>query len=299
MSEFKPVTLESKPLLQPYLQASDFRGADYCVNNMLMWGVRSDPHYTIVDDRLIIRLRNTAGPAYLFPPGTGPIENVLDYMKADSVACGADKLFMRCVPAPMHEELERIFPGRFSFEPARNSFDYIYATEQLANLAGKKLHGKRNHINRFLQENTWSFEPVTTENLPICRELVSRWMEQTLESREEDFSSEQTALNIAFDHFEEMHFEGGLLRANGEYVAFTMGEVLSSDTYIVHFEKAYAQINGAYPMINREFVRYIASLYPQIRYFNREEDMGHENLRKAKLSYYPTFMVEKYSVLER
>jgi len=82
-------------------------------------------------------------------------------------------------------------------------------------------------------------------------------------------------------------------------IAFTIGEPLNSDTYIVHFEKAFSDIQGAYPMINREFARHIQTLRPNIRYFNREEDLGIESLQRAKRSYYPVFMVEKYHATRR
>ena len=96
-----------------------------------------------------------------------------------------------------------------------------------------------------------------------------------------------------------MGVEGGLLRSAGKVIAFTVGEVLNSNTYNVHFEKAFAEIQGAYAMINREFVKYIMQIHPEIEYINREEDLGLESLRKAKQSYYPDLMVEKYTAVWR
>ena len=85
----------------------------------------------------------------------------------------------------------------------------------------------------------------------------------------------------------------------GEVVAFTMGDRLNSDTYDVHFEKAYGELQGAYAMINREFARWVRAKHPNVRYLNREDDMGVEGLRKAKESYYPDRMVEKYAATQR
>lgn len=83
---------------------------------------------------------------------------------------------------------------------------------------------------------------------------------------------------------------GGALRVRGEIIAITLGEPLTADTFVVHFEKAYAEIQGAYPMINREFVKHELSGYT---YVNREEDLGVEGLRKAKLSYHPEIILNK------
>ncbi len=86
---------------------------------------------------------------------------------------------------------------------------------------------------------------------------------------------------------------GGLIRSSGEVVAFTMGERLNKTTFCVHFEKALADVRGAYPMINREFV---ANCLKEYTYVNREEDVGDPGLRKAKLSYNPAILLEKYSL---
>ena len=85
---------------------------------------------------------------------------------------------------------------------------------------------------------------------------------------------------------------GGVLKKYGEVVAFEIGEPLNDDTFVVHFEKAYADVQGAYPMINKQFVLHECQGY---KYVNREEDDGEEGLRKAKLSYHPDILLEKYN----
>jgi hypothetical protein len=100
----------------------------------------------------------------------------------------------------------------------------------------------------------------------------------------------------ALAHLEELELKGGLIRLDGEVIAFTLGEPICEDTFVVHIEKAFADIQGAYPMINQQFVEHECSDY---QYINREEDTGAEGLRKAKLSYRPVFLVEKGKVKER
>ena len=99
------------------------------------------------------------------------------------------------------------------------------------------------------------------------------------------------------EHYHELGLEGGLIRVYGEVVAFTMGDMLCADTFDVHFEKAYGELQGAYAMINREFARQVRARHPEIKYLNREDDMGVEGLRKAKQSYYPDLMVEKHTAV--
>ena len=90
--------------------------------------------------------------------------------------------------------------------------------------------------------------------------------------------------------FRELNLVGGVLRVEGEIVAFTMGEKLCEDTFVVHIEKAYADVDGAYPMINQQFVQHECRDY---QYVNREEDTGADGLRQAKMSYRPAFLEEK------
>ena len=183
------------------------------------------------------------------------------------------------------------FPGRFLIEGDRNDYDYIYTREKLATLAGKKLHGKRNHIARFKDLGDWSYEPMTAENVEECRTMTYTWIHMREEKWNEEMNQEISVLHEAFDHMQELGLVGGVLQRDGQIVAFSIGERLNSETFVVHFEKAYPDLQGAYPMINQQFVEHeIAGKY---KYTNREDDVGEEGLRKAKLSYKPVFMVEK------
>ena len=167
--------------------------------------------------------------------------------------------------------------------------------DKLTSLAGKKLHGKRNHIARFKDDEDWSYEPMTAENKQECYDMNLKWCDRRACKWNEDMSDEQCALNQAMKYFDELHLEGGILRKAGEIVAFTIGERLNSDTYVVHFEKAFPEIQGAYPMINQQFVMHNCQEYS---YVNREDDAGDEGLRKAKLSYYPDILLKNYTARE-
>ena len=171
----------------------------------------------------------------------------------------------------------------------------LHNVAELADLKGKKFQPKRNHVNRFLAEHPEAYlKPLDEVTLPDCMDFTRRWFERRLEEDPTaDFTMEQIALSRAYTHFRELGLEGLVLYCDGKPVAMTMGSFLSEDTVDVHFEKADADYATAYAVINRAFARYIRDKYPQVKYLDREEDMGSPGLRKAKLSYQPHHLVEK------
>lgn len=192
--------------------------------------------------------------------------------------------------------LEEIMPGAFTYQPYRDGFDYIYNTQDLIALSGRKYHGKRNHIASFQKTYHWHYEPITTANIEDCMRMNAEWERENLSRNPEGISEELAAVDRAFDHYFELGFTGGLIRVDGRVVAYTLGEQLTENTFCTHIEKAFADVRGAYPIINREFASHALSGYA---FVNREEDMGEEGLRKAKLSYYPAILLEKQEAVYR
>lgn len=299
MIEFHKPQLTDKPWVDELLRRADHRGCEYNFTNLFVWSDAYDQRIARVGDFLVTRLCGSLGCSYIYPAGAGDIAPVLAALEQDAAERGAP-LHLVCLTQPQVRELDSLFPGRFTFEADRDGFDYLYDIDRLADLGGKKLHAKRNHINRFVENNpSWVYEDITPESLPECLEMDKEWYRRSMIreglAEERDLGDEGRALRLAMEHYHDLGLEGGLIRVYGEVVAFTMGDLLSSDTYDVHFEKAYGELQGAYAMINREFARRVRQRHPQVRYLNREDDMGVEGLRKAKESYYPDLMVEKYS----
>ena len=299
MIEFHKPQLTDKPWVDELLRRADHRGCEYNFTNLFVWSDAYDQRIARVGDFLVTHLCGALGCSYIYPAGSGDIAPVLTALEEDATERGVPFRLV-CLTQPQIQELDTLFPGRFTFEADRDGFDYLYDIDRLADLGGKKLHAKRNHINRFIENNpSWVYEPITRESLPECMEMDREWYRRSMVreglAEERDLGDEGRALRLAMEHYHALGLEGGLIRVYGEVVAFTMGDLLSSDTYDVHFEKAYGELQGAYAMINREFARRIRQRHPQVRYLNREDDMGVEGLRKAKESYYPDLMVEKYS----
>ena len=295
---FRPVTLADKPWMDRIIRLEDARSSDWCFTSIFVWNDTFHQEVANCWDRLLVKLMYHDGePFYAFPIGQGDLEPVIWTLHQDAARYDVS-LKIRGITTKTMGELESAFPGRFEYSPDNFAFDYVYEAEQLATLSGRKLSAKRNHINRFMENHPdWVFEPITPETLPQCIAMTRVW--ETRHQKDANFSAELTALQQAFDHYEALGLEGGLLRVGGEVIAFAIGEPLNSDTYIIHFEKAFSDIQGAYPMINREFARLIRKTHPHLQYINREDDLGIESLKRAKKSYYPAFMVEKYAAIWR
>lgn len=300
MLSFHTPTVADKVWIDPILAACPTRACEYNFTTIYLWGCNFCKMIARMGDRLVMRLFEGGETRYLFPVGTGPLAPVIEAMAEDSLSFGGVPLQIICVPQAFREELENALPGRFRFEEDRKAYDYIYTVDKLADLAGKKLHAKRNHIHRF-DENypDWMFEPLTDVNIPECIAMDNQWFVQRdgeVDAEEKkQLGYENDAVHDALRNFHALGLIGGLIRAGGQVVAFSLGDRLGADSFDVHFEKAFGDIQGAYTVINREMARYVRQTYPDVVYLNREDDVGIEGLRKAKLSYYPDILLEKYT----
>ena len=223
-----------------------------------------------MDGYVLERMQGSRGCGYLFPAGSGPLEPVLSALEQDAAERGEPCRFF-CVTPEQARLLEEIRPGRYRLEPDRDGWDYLYDVDRLADLAGKKLHGKRNHIRRFEEEHPdWRAEEITVENLGECAAMDLEWnrLYRTgngdAEKEAQTRLDERHAMSKAFAFYEQLGLAGLLIRCQGQVVAFTMGSLINPETVDVHFEKAYGEIQGAYPIINREFARWIREHRPQV-----------------------------------
>lgn len=298
MIELHSVTLADKSWIDPLVWAEGSSSADFNFGNIYLWDRSFHQLVGELGGRVIVLPCYDDTPFFAYPVGTGELAPVLRQMESHAKQSGFP-FTLRGVTKEHLPLVEAVYPGRCEVISERPLWDYIYSAEKLATLAGKHLHGKRNHINRFEAENNWSFAPLTAADFPECEALLDEWLSENPEDIDAGASDERMAIRRAFEHFDALGLMGGILRIDGRAVAFTMGEPVCAHTFVVHFEKARADINGAYPMINREFVRLIRERCPETVWINREDDMGLDSLRQSKESYHPDHMVEKYTVVIR
>ena len=306
MIAFRDPEIGDRQWVEERFRASGNQGCEYSFSTLFLWSGAYQQQVASMDGFVLERLRGKLGAGYLFPAGSGPLEPVLSALEKDAAERGEPCRFF-CVTPEQAERLEQLRPGQYAFQSDRDGWDYLYALDRLAGLGGKKLHGKRNHIRRFEESHPdWQVEQITMDNLAECAEMDLEWNRRyrSLDAAGEEAEArtrldERHAMSRAFAHYEALGMDGLLLRTGGKVVAFTMGSPISADTFDVHFEKAYGEIQGAYPMINREFARWLQANRPGVRWLNREDDMGVEGLRKSKESYYPDRMVEKSAAIRR
>lgn len=295
--EFRPISIEDQKEYQRCLWSGSTRGCEYAFANLFMWG---DQRIAKINGWTVFLSRFGERTLYPYPIGVGDRRAVVEAVMADAEARGIEWRFSGLLPEEC-AELEALFPDRFAFVANEGSFDYVYAIDDLALLAGRKYHGKRNHCKRFEEAYPNArIEPITEDKLADVRAFCAQWYaSKQAENPDEDYQMEKDALERAFANYAALEMEGLLLTAEGEVLAMTMGNRMSPDTFDVNFEKAKSDVQGAYAVINRAFARYIREKYPEVRYLDREEDMGIEGLRRAKQSYYPHHQTVKYRAVPK
>ena len=289
--QFKKTELEDREIITSYFGKAPSRSCERTFANVYLWSRHYPVTWAIMEDALVFKSQDETHLSWAYPAGEADaVKRALSVMKAYSEEQGYE-FSMYSVTPEMFAQLETFFPGKFQIEYDRDEADYIYESEKLATLAGKKLHGKRNHINKFKSlYPDWSYEPLSDKNVEECFQMALKWRNGNGCEDDPEKNAEMCVALNSLRLYKELDFKGGVLRAAGKIVAFTIGEELCEDTFVVHIEKAFADVDGAYPMINQQFVQHECADYA---YVNREDDAGEEGLRKAKLSYKPAFLEEK------
>lgn len=294
MLEFKKPEITDKQWVNDCLVHANSMNCEYTFGNLFIWSSAYSTEICRYKDFLICRWGKDDDINYSLPLGEGnftdAVSAIIDYAKSNGetpVIYGITEGYLGL--------MQEAFTGKFTYKYDDGNNDYIYSTEKMASLSGKKYHGKRNHITNFKKNNPdWSFEKISKDNIDECLALHSKWIENK-DPDDEDYSLEFEAVKKAFEYFDELDMVGGLIRVNGEVIAYTLGEPqMNGHCFVSHFEKAPADMIGAYPIINQEFTK---NCLMQYEYVNREEDLGIEGLRKAKQSYHPEIWLEKCTAI--
>lgn len=293
--QWKELQLADQELIGRYYAKVPVRNCEFTFANNYLWKPFYPIFFGIVEDNLVFE-SGEAGMSVSFPQGDADLKKTVDALTGWFEQVG-HPFKMHLVSPAQFARLEEAYPGRFQIEYDRDFADYVYEREKLKNLSGKSLHGKKNHCNKFKKLYPgWRYERITPENVSECRAMAQEWWEKN-DFGEGGEKEEEIAVTMrALDNMEALGLRGGMLYAGERVVAFAIGEPCGADMFVVHFEKAFADVEGAYSMINQQFVEHEMEGFT---YVNREDDAGSEGLRRAKLSYHPAFLMEKGLVTEK
>lgn len=295
MIPFEDITLDNKEEIDRCLIGNPYRACDFSFTNLYTWQPRFKTKFAVVQDTLFLRSQDVDGSFYyMMPNGKMSLTDAIALIREDAKVNNIP-FVMKAISERMWHLIEAALPGQFRYRHDRDNDEYIYLSERLIKLSGKKLQSKRNHINRFKADNPdWQYFRLNTDaERAECLAMLDDWEELSRPKDDQTLKYDYIATKQMLEHFDYLQLRGGGIRVNNKLVAFTIGEALTEDSFVVHVEKAFAEMNGAYTIINQQFILNEAS---EFTYINREEDMGLENLRKAKMSYIPDILLEEYIV---
>lgn len=286
MLDFKGIEAEDCDKIKPYLEKFNSLLCDYSVVILYLWRHTFNSEYCIVDDFLIIK-NTIEDEVYFYFPISKNEEKVVSYdvvFKKLSSYCQQNKIVLRffCLDDNMCQIVNKFFPT-MTFTYERDWSDYLYDYEQIKNFSGKKLAMPRNHLNHFLKNYDYQILDISNSNLDLVKLAVEKYY-----MRNDLNSKEKKALDYLLDHYDMFNVVGKILIVDDEVVAFTIAKIIK-DVLFVHIEKADKEYKGSYQMIFYELMKDL-----DVKYVNREEDLGIEGLRKSKLSYRPLALLNKY-----
>ena len=291
MIDFHPVTAADGLWAQPLLWQSGYASCEFSFVNIFMWSHVYHTRIARFENRVIARSENEGAYHYLYPAGSGDERAALAAILRDAEEAGR-RLVLFSVPPDAVPRLEGWFPGVFRFEDARDDYDYLYDPRELAELPGRKFQKKRNLCSRFERDNPdWQFRPLTPDALPAVRRFNNAWCRLYDNRDDAGIAAEHRAIELVFRHYGELGLKGGYITAGGRIVAFSFGSAINAEVFDTHVEKALYDVTGAYNIINREMARAFCG---GCRWINREDDVGEEGLRQAKLSYNPARLEPKW-----
>jgi uncharacterized protein len=291
--DFRPLQLEDREPMHDMLWNYTPGISEMTFTNLFIWRGHYGFQWAIYKDWLLVIAREGVNGTYAFQP-IGPssrkeavlvlLEWLRDERKIENPRI--ERADEKCIV-----ELTGI--QNLAIESMRDHFDYVYRRDDLVKLAGSKYRSKRNHINQLLRFYTFEYDLLQEKHIDDCLSLQEKWCQMNRCEDDLDLLSEDGAIREILTHYNDLQVQGAVIVIGGRVGAFTAGERLNNDTVVIHIEKADPDIPGLYPLINQEFCKNISD---DAIFINREQDLGIDGLRKAKLSYYPDHFVEKYRI---
>lgn len=291
--DFKRLELGDRDVLHPRIWAFQPQTSELTFGNLYIWRSYYNFEWSVLDGCLVLLAHDREGGTFTLPPiGPGNRADVtyklLAWMRDE-----------RGVDVPRISRASRRLVDdigddeRFCLCETRDHFDYVYLTENLSRLAGRKYSAKRNHINQFKRYYESEYLPVTPALVKDCLALAEVWCEQRLCEEDLSLQHELCGIQDMLDNFEALEVDGGAILVQGKVQAFALGELLNESTVVIHIEKANPEFKGIYTKMTQAY----AERWEDVTtYANLEQDLGEPGLRRAKKSYHPDHLSTKFEI---
>lgn len=280
--DLKPMELKDKPLFDSFLRQHPAQISEMTFTNLFCWRLTKNHEFAVYKNHLVVSFSENGMRMFYQPIGHQPariIEEILGEIPGSS--------FKR-VEGGIAEKLK----GRFTVTEDRDMADYVYIVSDMRELPGDKYSQKRNFIRRFSSYNpaTCALDVSTAKGFLGMQE---RWCNIRHCETDKSMNAENIAVKECLNNFKVLGVHGICIRVYGRMEGFAIGESLNPNTFVEHFEKANTEFTGIYQYTVKELAK---SIPAEFEFLNREQDLGVDGLRKAKLSYHPTKLVEKFSI---
>ncbi len=287
---FRNIEISDKPIFDKFVKGAKNPRSLYNFTTCYIWAGNGKVKIAVEDDVLYILWNLKEKSFMLYPIVLGSdVKTAIDRGISHLESLGAKPRFI-CLSPNDVLELKAIYADEFHYDYDRDNSDYLYETQRLINLSGKKLHSKKNHYNAFCKNYNFTYRRIEKDDIDACKELFDLWYKD----KDEDtklLKESKIATYKLLDNLEKLGVTGGLIEVDGKIIACSVGERITDDTALIHVEFANTQYRGAYAAMNREFAK---NEWADCKFINREEDMGDEGLRKAKESYQPVALLDEY-----
>jgi hypothetical protein len=291
-SPFEPLSLTHQGLVDDFFRRFPPQISEFTFTNLFIWRRHYELQVSVVHGFLTFLGQPPGSAPFLFPPVGGGDIRAWAQAGFEALRTAGHRPRISRVPGPVAGELASLPGAELVLD--RDNSDYVYLTENLVQLSGNRYHSQKNHVNRLKKSNDWEYFPLTPELVNECLNLQEAWCRLRQCEESPSLLNEEQAIVEAFKQIDSLRYRGGVIRRQGKVEAFSLGELLNPDTVVIHIEKANPEIPGLYALINQQFLE---KEWGTIRYVNREQDLGEPGLRKAKESYHPDHLVEKFILI--
>lgn len=291
--QFLPIDINSKDIIKEFFNSQRIEASDMLFGNLYIWHFSRDIEYALIDDCLVIKTKfsDEKYPFIFYPLGLGDrfaaIKKTMDYFLDNKIPFS-----FRSLETYQKNELESNMPNMFDIVSNRDRFDYLYNVSDLINLSGRKLHNKKNHLNKF--KNLYPdfvYERIDSSNNLEVLSIYTAWFNDN-PNLNDGLINEFKGIEASLKNFHLLDMKGAIIRIEGKIAALSLAEQINDNSVVIHIEKGNIFYDGIYQAINQQF---LANDWSHMEFVNREEDLGIQGLRHAKMTYNPIRFVEKFN----